>query len=147
MKTARAFYNHGRWVAPCPETDCTDARLVYEVNPRTGIPTGRRLTQDACANGHPFAIEMPDEQTEAQIVTTLAERAEDKDKGWYPKDHPQAVLDGKPSGQSIKELKDENARVAQWRAERDEQRKRHIAETLAGLGIEVRPDGTFEGKI
>jgi hypothetical protein len=147
MRKALAYLNHGRWVADCPEPGCTDARLVYEVNPQTGIPTGRRLTEDVCANGHPFEIVMPPAEFEAQVVAELANRPFDADRAWYPDGHMRAVLAGLPTGQSVADLARENDEVTRFRAAQDESRKARLAAILAEHGITVRDDGSFEGQI
>lgn len=147
MKKATAYYNYGRWVVDCPEDGCADARSVYPVHPLTGVMSPRPNTEDVCANGHPFTIEMPPAQLAAQIVGVLSERAEDRDKGWYPKGHPAAIRDRHPSGQTVDELLEENRMVAEYRAQEKQRDDDLLRETLSGLGIEVRPDGTFSGRI
>lgn len=147
MKSSLAFLDHGQWKADCPEPGCGDARLVYEVHPRTGVPTGRRLTEDVCAKGHHFAIVMPPPEFEAQVMAAVAGRVEDADKGWYPRGHVRAMLAGLPTGQSIDDLVRENDEVVRFRAAQDEARKARLAAVLADLGIEVRDDGTFEGSV
>jgi hypothetical protein len=144
---ALAYLNHGRFVADCPAPGCNDARLVYEVNPQTGVPTGRRLEQDVCAKGHPFDIVMPPAQLEAQIVAAVADRPDDADKAWYPKAHVRAALAGLPTGQSVAELVAENDEVAHYRAAQDVARRDQLAQLLVDHGIEVNDDGTFKGKI
>jgi hypothetical protein len=147
MITGLAYYNHGRFVVDCPAPGCTDARLVYEVNPQTGVPTGRRLTEDTCAKGHHFEIVMPDPQTEAQIVTVLAERVDDADKDWYPQGHTRALLEGFPTGQSAADLAAENREVARFRSAQQQAKRERMRHMLEEAGIEIRPDGTFEGSI
>lgn len=147
MRTSLAFLDHGAWKADCPEPGCGDARLVYEINPRTGVPTGRRLTEDVCAKGHRFAIEMPPPEFEAQVVAAVADRALDADKSWFPKGHQRAALAGIPVGQSIDDLVRENADVERFRTAEQDARRRRAADILAELGVEVRPDGTFEGSL
>lgn len=144
---APAYLNFGRWVVDCPADGCRDAREVYERHPTTGELTGRRLTEDICAKGHRFQIEMPDERTEAQIVTVLSERIEDADKGWYPEGHERGILSGQPTGQTIADLRAENAEVARFRARQSEATQEQLREALAAAGIEVRADGTFEGAL
>lgn len=144
---ALAYLNHGRWVAECPTLGCTDARLVYEVNPQTGLPTGRQLGEDVCAKGHPFAIVMPPAQLEAQIMAAVADRVDDADKAWYPKDHVRAKLAGLPTGQSVADLVAENDEVARFRAAHDEARRSQLVKLLADNGIEVNDDGSFKGRI
>jgi hypothetical protein len=147
MRKSLAYLNHARWVADCPEPGCHDARLVYEVHPKTGVPTGRKLTEDVCANGHRFEIVMPPAEFEAQVAAAVAGRAEDADKAWYPRGHERAMLAGLPTGQSIDDLTRENHEVARFRAAQSESRKAQLAAALAELGIEIRDDGTFEGQI
>ncbi len=141
MRTALAFLNYGTWKVMCPEPGCDDARAVY--HPLTGA----RLTEDVCAAGHPFTIVMPAPELEAQIVAVLAGRVADADKAWYPAGHEWAIVNSFPTGQTVDQLVDENAEVARYRAAQDEARKAQLAEVLAGLGVQVRDDGTFEGQI
>jgi hypothetical protein len=141
VRTASASYDWGRWIAQCPEPGCTDARAVYHPQ------TGQRQSEDVCANGHPFRIEMPPPQLEAQIVAVLAERARDADKAWYPKGHAWATLAGFPTGQSPQELAEEGRHVATFRAAEKEREQEHLRELLTGLGIQVHPDGRVEGNI
>jgi hypothetical protein len=147
MRKSLAYLNHNRWVCDCPESGCTDARLVYEVDPRTGVPTGRRLSEDVCAKGHPFEIVMPPPGFEARVTAAVADRVDDADKSWYPQGHTRAALAGLPTGQSVDDLIEENTEVARFRAAQDESRKAQLATILAGLGVKVRDDGTFEGSV
>lgn len=144
---ALAYLNHARWIVDCPAPGCHDARTAYWINPQTGEPTGRRLTEDVCANGHPFEIVMPPPELEAQIVAAVADRAEDSDKAWYPRGHQRAALAGLPTGQSVDDLVRENEDVARFRAAQAESRKAQLAGMLTELGIKVRDDGSFEGQI
>ncbi len=141
MRKALAYVNHGRFVADCPEPGCFDARAVYHP------ATGARQTEDVCANGHPFQIEMPPPQLEWQIVAELAKRPVDADRGWYPAGHVRAELAGFPTGQSVADLQAETREVEAFRAGQDAARAERLAALLAEHGIEVRPDGTFEGAI
>jgi hypothetical protein len=145
--TAHAYLNYNRWVVDCPVLGCTDARIVYEEDPRTGVRTGRRMTQDVCANGHPFAIEMPPPELEAQIVAAVSERAEEADRSWYPKAHVRAKLAGFPVGQTVDDLLRENAQVAKYRAQLDETRRDQLRLMLREMGVPVGADGSFEGII
>ncbi|HET6214913.1 MAG TPA: hypothetical protein VFE14_18745, partial [Micromonosporaceae bacterium] len=90
---------------------------------------------------------MPPPELEAQIVAVLSERAAEPDKSWYPRGHQWAMLNGFPTGQSVEDLLAENREVARFRAAQDEARKARLAAILAEHGIEVRPDGTFEGVV
>jgi hypothetical protein len=141
VKTALAYLNWGRFVADCPEPGCNDARAVYHP------VTGQRQTEDVCAKGHPFAIEMPPPAVEAQLVAAVSERGLEADRSWYPKGHPRAMLAGLPTGQSVKELVEEGKQVAQFRAAEQEQEQGRLRELLVGLGLQVGPDGRVEGNI
>lgn len=147
MRKSLAFLDHGQWKADCPEPGCGDARLVYEVHPLTGVPTGRRLTEDRCAKGHGFEIVMPPPEFEARVVAAVAGRTEDADKAWFPHGHVRSALAGLPTGQSIDDLIRENDEVIRFRSARAESRKAQLATILADLGIEVGDDGTFKGQI
>ena len=141
MITALAYLNWGRWVADCPEPGCQDARAVYHP------VTGQRQTEDVCANGHHFVIEMPPTSLEAQLVAAVEERANDADRSWYPKGHKRATLAGLPTGQSVKELVDEGKQVAQFRAAEKQRERGRLRELLTELGMQVSPDGRVEGTI
>ncbi len=140
MTTAPAYYNHSRWVADCPDPTCSDARLVYEVNPHTGVPTGRRLTEDVCAAGHAFQIDMPPPDLEAQIVAALQRRPLPATHNWFPADHPIAVARGLPHGQSIADLEAEtDAHLAAPDTPPD---RPPLEDLLAAYGLTLGADGT-----
>jgi hypothetical protein len=105
------------------------------------------LTEDVCANGHPFSIQMPTPEDEAAIVAALADRTNDADKAWYPDGFARAIAAGFPVGQSPRELIEEGRRVARFRAAEDARRKNILRDMLAQHGIEIRSDGTFEGSL
>ncbi len=141
MSKALAYYNHGRWISDCPADGCTDAREVY--SPQTGI----RQSEDVCAAGHHFRIEMPPPDVEAQIVAAVAQRPNAADRSWYPAGHRRATLQGFPTGQSVAELLAENAEVAEYRAAERAAQDAQLRELLSARGIAIRPDGTLEGSL
>lgn len=147
MLKARAYYNYGRWVVECPAPGCTDARAVYPEHPVTGVRSLRKNTEDVCANGHPFTIEMPSVDLEGQIAAVLSERPNEADRAWYPTGHQAALRAGKPHGQSIEELLAENQEVAEFRAAQEERNREELLQALGKLGIEILPDGSFAGRI
>lgn len=140
MLKAYAYHNFGRWVVDCPAPQCTDARAVYDKN-------GIRQTEDTCARGHHFQIEMPPPALEAQITAVLSERVADEDKAWYPRGHERATLVGLPTGQSVADLRAEGEEVAKLRADEHGHRQERLRQALEEAGIRVRPDGTFEGSV
>jgi hypothetical protein len=145
---ALGFYNYGEWKAMCPEYGCTDAVAVYPQSPHP--PFGRSATpvlRQVCARGHAMEIELPDETFRAQIETVLGERALDQDRSWYPKGHEWAVLHDFPTGQSVKDLVEEGRMVEAVRGGERAAHANQVREALAAAGIQVRPDGSFEGRI
>lgn len=93
---ARAYVNHGRWVAGCPRKDCSNAR---ELKAREGT--------FHCNNCQMIApISWP---TEADaIFKVLAKRPVPQTRNWFPDGHELAVRANVPHGQSVKDLHDEN---------------------------------------
>jgi hypothetical protein len=140
MMRALAYLNFGRWVVDCPEPTCADARAVYDEK------TGARHTEDVCANGHAFQIEMPPPQEEARIVAAVAGR-EERDKGWFPKGHGWSTAAGYPTGQTAADLTAETKAVLKARTEERSHRREYVEKTLADLGLTVQPDGTVTGRI
>lgn len=145
MTTALAYLNFGNWVVDCPEPGCFDARAVYAARVKDG-PIERH-DWDVCANGHRFEIEMPPPRLEAAIVAAVSQRPFESDRAWYPQGHRRAILAGQVVGQTVDELIAENTRVAQFRAEEKARENYALRHLLAQMGIQVDPDGKFEGKI
>ena len=138
--TAAAYYNHGRWVAECPDPTCSDARLVYEINPQTGVPTGSRLDSDRCAAGHAFLIGMPPAEEEARIVAALERRPLPSTRNWFPAEHPTALAGGLPHGQTVADLEAEtDAHLAAPDTPAD---RPPLEDLLAAYGLTLGADGT-----
>lgn len=134
LRTALAYYNWGRFVVDCPHPGCSDAR---EVKPPQ--------MEDACFYGHPFRIEMPADA--AAIAAELSRRTQEQDRAWYPRGHARAELAGQPTGQTIAQLRKETAEVERVRAAQRNDRKQQLVAILAEHGVQVGPDGRFEGNI
>lgn len=147
MRTALAYLNWGRWVADCPEPGCADARSVYTQDPDSGAYVGEPHTEDVCAHGHPFRIAMPPPTMEARIVAAVGGRPDDADKSWYPRGHSRAAAQGFPIGQSVDDLLAENDEVSAFRAAQSDSREKRLREMLLELGVEVGPDGSFNGQV
>lgn len=147
MMSAEAYLNHGRWVVECPEPGCHDARMAHRMDPVSGLPTTERLESETCANRHTFRVVLPPERLAAQIMAAVGERPNEADRSWYPRDHPRAVLSGQPHGQTVAELVEENEEVAAVRAAEQARKDETLRAVLAQHGIEVRPDGSFEGSL
>lgn len=104
---ARAYMNHGRWVADCPREHCSYAfelepgqdRYLCRTNPRRpgAAPKG-------C--GVEAFIEWPADATEIQQA--LDRRPVEATRNWFPRDHELAIRNGLPHGQSVADLLAEN---------------------------------------
>jgi hypothetical protein len=91
---ARAYVNHGRWIADCPR-DCGSAA---ELQPKA--------TSYACVECKWIgSVEWPDNADE--IMAALQERAVPRTRNWFPSGHELALRSNNPHGQSVKELMEE----------------------------------------
>lgn len=88
------YVNWGRLVADCGS--CSDARTV---------DPGQRMMR--CVGGH--STELVWDPTLPAVMTVLAERPEEKNRNWFPSDHPLALRIGQVHGQTVTELQHEHA--------------------------------------
>ncbi len=104
--SARAYANHGRWIADCPRPHCGSAELL--------VPWQPLFHCSACHAEAP--CEWP--RDAADITTVLAARGNSRWMSWFPADHPLAVAAGCPHGQSVADLLAEDdehaAELAEW---------------------------------
>jgi hypothetical protein len=98
---ARAYVNHGRWVADCP-VDC-GAALKLD-NGQTSFACPECMTISS--------IDWP--ANVAGIWEALLERRNPKTRNWYPPDHPLAIKGGLPHGQTVKDLEAETEEHESW---------------------------------
>lgn len=147
MRTV-AYLNHGRWVADCPVEGCGDALALY---PEVGADAQRRPILSAepvytqtDTQGHRFQIDAPPDDMRARIETAVADRPE-PNRNWLPEGHRWSAL--YPTGQSVAELQEETAHERAKQITEQAGAAHSLTEALAALGVEVRPDGTFSGKI
>lgn len=93
---ARAYVNHGRWVADCTRAHCANAE---ELAPRQGT--------FHCSNCLQVAeIEWPADADDIWAVLGL--RPVPQTRNWFPAGHDLALRSGTPHGQSVADLQDEN---------------------------------------
>lgn len=91
---ARAYVNHGRWVADCPAEDGAAVLLA----PRQG--------SIVCPKCYAiWEIEWPSNPDE--IMNALEKRANPQNRNWYPIGHVLALRGNKPHGQSVADLLEE----------------------------------------
>jgi hypothetical protein len=104
---ARAYFNHGRWVADCPREYCSyafelepgqDRYLCRTKQRRAGVPP------KGCGADAP--IEWPTDAGEIQRVLEM--RPVEATQNWFPEGHALAVAAGLPHGQSVADLLGEN---------------------------------------
>jgi hypothetical protein len=108
--TARARVYCGDWIADCPRPDCGGAEHLYSLsNPRN--PRSPRVVQKSefhCTNCQLTApVEWPPNL--ADITAVLMLRPVPQTRIWYPAGHDEAVKCNIPHGQSVDELREENA--------------------------------------
>jgi hypothetical protein len=98
---ARAYVNHGRWVADCP-VDCGAAlRLDWgEVN--FYCPECMTIS----------TVDWP--VNVSGIWDALAKRRNPKTRNWYPPEHPVALKGNIPHGQTVRDLEDETKEFESW---------------------------------
>lgn len=96
---ARAYLNHGRWIADCPR-DCGSAMVLQA-----------RQTAYHCPEcGHLCSVEWPPNVDD--ISDVMLERPIPKTRNWFPQGHELALRAGAPHGQTVQELRDEAAEHA-----------------------------------
>ena len=94
--TARAYVNHGRWIADCTRPYCANAE---KLSPRQGTYH--------CSNCQQLAeVEWPLNADE--IWSVLAKRLVPQTRNWFPVGHELALRSGTPHGQTVADLEDEN---------------------------------------
>lgn len=102
---ARAYYNHGQWIADCPRPGCTNAQALTPAQwafDCGALPSGLR-TVGGCNLVSP--IDWP--PNAAEITAELEKRPVPGTRHWFPADHGLAILSHSPHGQSVAELADE----------------------------------------
>lgn len=105
---ARAYVYSGDWVADCPRACGNVEHLYAPISKRPGAPRTVRLPSFACSYCTMQApIDWPPHMSE--ITAVLALRPIPHTRNWYPAGHPTAVRFRVPHGQSVEELRDENA--------------------------------------
>lgn len=88
---ARAYVNHGRWIADCP-LECGSALQLQPKQPTYHCPECQWVG----------GVEWPDSADE--ILETLNLRQVPRTRNWYPAGHFLALRQGAPHGQTVKEL-------------------------------------------
>lgn len=91
---ARAYVNHGRWIAECP-VDCGCALKLKPGQAAFHCPECGTLSD----------IEWPGNSDE--IWEVLNKRIAKKHRNWFPSGHTLALRGGLPHGQTVEELEEE----------------------------------------
>lgn len=90
----KAYINHGRWIAECP-FECGSARQLQ--------PNEQTFHCSECQSV--LSVKWPDNADE--IWEVLAERRAPRTRNWFPVGHPLAEKHRLPTGQTVKELREE----------------------------------------
>lgn len=91
---ARAYINHGRWIADCPR-DCGCALTLDPHQPTYACPECKWMG----------GVEWPDNADE--IWEALQKRAVPRTRNWFPSGHSLALRSNSPHGQTVKQLIEE----------------------------------------
>lgn len=94
--TARAYINHGRWIADCP-VECGGALRLEPHQSVYHCPECRQITE----------VEWPADADE--IMETLEKRIIPRTRNWFPSGHVLALRSGSLHGQSVRDLERETA--------------------------------------
>ena len=93
---ARAYMNHGRWIADCTRPFCANAEKLKP-----------RQSMFHCSNCMQIAeVEWPAEVDE--ITAVLERRPVPQTRNWFPAGHGLALRSGTLHGQSVADLQAEN---------------------------------------
>lgn len=105
---ARVFVYCGEPVASCPRP-CGNVEFVYlPVHP--GGPRQVPMPMFHCSYCQLNAeLEWPQTPDLSEILSVLMLRPVPHNRNWYPRDHDDAVRFNIPHGQSVQQLRDENA--------------------------------------
>lgn len=107
---ARAYVYEGNWVVDCPR-GCNNTEFVFDLrnplDPRSprDVPKGG-FHCSYCRLVAP-AVELPRDADE--IMRVLAVRPIPNNRNWYPEDHPVALRFNVAHGQTVAQLREENA--------------------------------------
>lgn len=95
---ARAYVNHGRWIANCPRKYCANAIALKpkETTFHCSGPGGCKMVAP---------VEWPSDAEE--IWNVLMERPVPTTRNWFPSGHVMALKCGLPHGQSPEDLREE----------------------------------------
>jgi hypothetical protein len=110
---ARAYVYSGDWVADCPRACGNVEHLYARSNPRN--PASPRVAQlpgfrcSYCKFGDTDIVPIDWPPNMADIAAVLVLRPIPHTRNWYPKDHDTAVKFNIPHGQTVDDLRAENA--------------------------------------
>lgn len=107
---ARAYVYSGDWVADCPRACGNVEHLYARINPRNpASPRTVQLPAFACSYCKLTDVPIDWPTDMADIMAVLMLRPIPHTRNWYPQGHDTAVKHRVPHGQSIDELRAENA--------------------------------------
>jgi hypothetical protein len=107
---ARAYVYAGNWVADCPREGCGNVEHLFDRNNpgRPDSPRTVRKTMFHCSYCR-LVAEIEWAPDEASIMAVLDLRPVPHNRNWYPHEHATALRFRLPHGQTVAELREENA--------------------------------------
>jgi hypothetical protein len=110
LPRARAYVYAGDWVADCPRQGCGNVEHLFDrSNP--AVPASARTVRKTgffCTYCR-LVAEIEWARDEADIMAVLGLRPVPHNRNWYPADHETALRFNIAHGQSVQDLRHENA--------------------------------------
>lgn len=104
IESTQVYVHRGDWVADCPRDGCANTELMTDRVSRAAKGVF------ACTNCSLVAFAVwPPEEFVHLADAVLARRPVPDTRNWFPAGHPNATAWGVETGQTVEELRQENA--------------------------------------
>lgn len=110
---AMAYLYHGDWVGDCPTEGCANTEFLFQYEgqsaPSSTVPGATRKNVLLCSYCHAVAgITWPPLEFMMLAAAVVSRRPLPHNRNWYPQGHPNATAWGLETGQTVRELQEEN---------------------------------------
>jgi hypothetical protein len=109
---ARAYIYGGEWVADCPQDDCANVEFVESKRDQDrGVAGTRGERKDTffCTHCRVMATSIHWPSNADELIEVLERRPVPHTRNWYPEGHLTALRYGIRDGETVAELRAENA--------------------------------------